>query len=345
MKKLLLLLVAFLCVVSCQKDDSQDDLPIKGFYAPEFYGPVAPDDEISLVGEGFTQGSEIWFRKSEVSVNESNYVQATVTKISAAGMTFTVPQTNGDQCVMLKHNGVMYELFCLTVKGSGDVSEILPRKIVKIALANYSYSYKYDDKGRLGEVTESRGNVTAGVKYAYSTDRITVSAEEGVKGTYELRDGRTDYYTDIDNEFDCKFEYDSDRLSKITGEDIMGDDSRSFEAEYTFDDDNIVGYTYKDGEQTTTLIFAYDRRQPNNLNIDLLSLLCKDLMINSESMQLGVSGNRSMYLPNRIDVIPANERAYALKFTYQMNDNYIGQITAIDDAMKKHATWVLFYEQ
>lgn len=348
MKRLLFFLVMLAFVVSCQKSDEQGELPIKGFYVPAFDGPVAPGEEISLIGEGFTQWSEIWFRKSETSLTESNYVQATVTKVNATGITFTVPQTNGEQCVMLKHGGVMYELFIMTVRASVDASEILPKKIVKIASANYYYAYEYDDKGRIVKMTEYRNNVASTVKYTYSADRITVSEDGGVKSTYELRDGRTDYYTDIVNEFDCKFEYEAGHLSTITGDDIMGDDNKSFKAECTFDGDKLVGYTYKDSEHTKTLTFAYDEVygvQPNNLNIDLLSLLCKDLMINSEALQLGVSGDRSRYLPGRVEITSADERAYALIFVCQMNDNYIGQITVIDDDHKEHASWVFFYEK
>ena len=144
-----------LCFTSCSKDDDNNvtpDAPIAGVELPESdpTNPTAAGSPVTIKGKGFTKASEIWFR---VAARSTSDVKATVTAFTQTSITFTAPDVEGSQSIVLKQDGkeqVLGEMFL--------AKELADAKL-------YSFRSEYDENYNpkplvISEINKTTGELT-----------------------------------------------------------------------------------------------------------------------------------------------------------------------------------------
>ena len=155
MKKYLFLfaiaLMAF--TVGCEKSDDTPtppsiidgiELPVSNPDSPTFAG-----SPVTIKGKGFTAESEIWLR---VAVKSGEDVKATVTAFTETSITFTTPDVEGSQSVVLKQDGkeqVLGEMFLAKAKELADAKF-------------YSFRNEYNETNEAATQVVSEINKTTG---------------------------------------------------------------------------------------------------------------------------------------------------------------------------------------
>lgn len=164
----------------------------------------------------------------------SGDVKATVTEVTATGITFITPDVYGNQSVLLKEDGKEYLLGTMTFEqqpdGATDV-EILPRKITKIikswpdndypdGVGQYISAYIYNENELLASETDGAKETAT---YTYSTNQVQIKEIGGDAQleTFTLENGKAVYYKRTyphglsANEY--TFTYNGNYLSQIEG--------------------------------------------------------------------------------------------------------------------------------
>lgn len=361
MKNLLFIFSMLFIMVACDKDDENgnDTLPIKGLELPSSTTPVKPGATVTIKGEGFTKASEIWFRTVTTKAVTEGDVKATVSDVSAAGISFIAPMVFGNQNVLLKENGKEFELGKMTFEAQpegGDEITILPKKVAKIIVlengeARYAdtISFSYNKDGKIIAQKDK--------SYTYENNRI-VRIGKYSKGSYDLKDGKA---TIIKSEEVGSEEHEEYTLSYNAAGYLETAKSKWYEGKimeseetetFTFTNGYITGYTYKEddsyhGEYT----YEYgDFKRINNTNIDLWGILGDNSIFDSnigEAFTLGVIGNRCKYLPVKLKASETGEDdddkistdTYEENFEYVVNaEGYVTKITMTDN--DKEVDWI-----
>lgn len=367
MKKLLFLFTMLALFVACSDDDKDNESPIKGLEIPKFENPVKPGEAITIKGEGFTKASEIWFRQIISKATGNSDVKAIVTEVNSTGITFTAPEVYGNQSVLLKENGKEYELGKMTFEEQpeegGDV-EILPKRISKIieswededeknGIGKNIYEYSYDDKGRITslKVTEEGETKPWESTYTYSSNQLVIKeiGSDNQTETYTIENGRATHYkrTYPDNKDweDFEFKYNGDYLSQIKG--VVGDykGEHPVTEDFVFTGGKLIQYKWMGDEENATLDFTYGQ-QLNNLNLDLFGMMeLSDGMYIEDLFLYGITGKRSVYLPEKVKVSGFDEDGkyeYPVFFKYEVKDNYITKVIMDEDGEK--CEYEIFYE-
>lgn len=374
MKKLLFLFTMLTFMVACS-DDDKNDTPINGLEIPEFENPVTPGQTVTIKGEGFDEGSEIWFRAIATRATDNDDVKAEVTGVDANGITFIAPSVYGNQSILLKQDGREYKLgemlFADQPEEPADV-EILPRKIKKFTKVdseghsyNESEEFEYDADGRIKSQDFDDGEIW---HYTYSNNMITCRQEaneeyEG-KSEFILENGRIKSYSLKNDDWyqNYEFEYDKDGY---LNESVMTDDEDDTETEtFSFVEGNLVKYTFAYKvfkEWNGSIEFIYGE-QLNNLNIDLFYIIGEyhfDSNI-GDAFLFGMLGKRSRYLPSKMIITDpmwddddeniSYYKTYTVNIEYEMNGEYISSFTVkaedgdVEDDYYGTSTFVIEYE-
>jgi hypothetical protein len=112
MKKIIIAVILCIGVIACSKKDDGPESPIKNIEIPQSSAdsPVKAGETVTIKGEGFTQSSEIWLRASATTKGATDEVKATVTAVTATGISFIVPSVSGKNDVVLKQSGQEFVL-------------------------------------------------------------------------------------------------------------------------------------------------------------------------------------------------------------------------------------------
>ena len=370
MRKLLFLFTMLALFVACSDDDDKDnELPIVGLEFPKFENPVKPGESITIKGEGFTKASEIWFRTIIKRAENTGDVKAIVTEVASTGITFTAPEVYGNQSVLLKENGKEYELgkmiFEEQPEEGGDV-EILPKKVKKIVesfeddkaqngIGKNIYEFSYDDKGRIISLNVTEDGETEPWKstYTYSSNQLVIKeiGSDNQTQIYTIENGRaTRYqksYPDTPEYDEFTFTYTADNyLSKMEG---ISENEYTITENFVFTGGKLIQHKWSIDElDNITLDFTYGQ-QLNNLNLDLLGIILEDYLDIEDLFLHGITGKRSMYLPEKINVNVVDDEGgykYLESFKYEVKDNYITKITIIDNegGDNYESEYEIFYE-
>lgn len=356
-------------MVACSDDDDNNNLPIKGLEIPlSTTTPVKPGSSVTIKGEGFTQASEIWFRQIVTRAASDTDVKATVTEVNSTGITFIAPEVYGNQSVLLKENGKEYELGKMTFEAEPEEVEdikILPKKITKVIEHEGDdndptiYEYTYDGQGKIKSVreTESDGEVRNYI-CSYTTDQITMNADDKYIAKLLLEDGRAKSYEFKEIGVTYDFSYNGEYLSETKGK----EDGDPITENFSFISGKLTAYNYVYDEEPEIKGSAefFNVKQLNNLNIDLFSFIASSTFdtFMGESLWFGVCGKRSQYLPEEIkctepkwdedgDIVTGYE-TYVIKFDYKMDGDYIKEITLTSgEEGEEEVEWryEIFYEE
>lgn len=159
-----------------------------------FTTPVKPGESVTIEGQGLTQASEIWFRALATRAEKRADVKATVTGVTASGITFTAPMVFGQQTVLLKEAGKEYTLGEMTFEeeSGGEEMAILPKKVMKIvvledgnARSAATYTYKYDNAtvAEINYFTENDNYICK-----YKDGKVSIAGT--LNGSIEIKDGK-----------------------------------------------------------------------------------------------------------------------------------------------------------
>lgn len=363
MKRLIYLLMTALCVTmfTACSDDDKNDIPINGLEIPKFENPVAPGQTITIKGEGFDEGSEIWFRKTVTRAEDNDDVKAEVVSVNGNGITFIAPSVYGNQTVLLKQDGREYELGEMLFANEPADVKILPRKIKRITEIDdceeeYIYEYEYYADGRIKScnMTDSETDL-----YTYSDNTISIrnDEDENRRFNFILENGRIKSCSLENDDWkqDYEFEYEKEGyLSKS----VMVDDENEQETEtFSFVEGNLVKYTYSCKELKEwkgSIEFIYGE-QPNNLNIDLFYFIGEYYFDSNIDLafQLNLIGKRSRYLPVKMIITDSDwdeddeniiHETYIVNINYKMNGEYISEFTIKDEESKENGElfWTTF---
>lgn len=363
MKKILLLLsLGLVALTGCKKDDSPAS-PVTDTVLPtsSAENPIVAGSAVTIQGKGFTQSSEIWLRALTKAAETD--VQATVTAVTDASITFTAPAVSGEQGIILKQNGGEWSLGKMYF---APASDILPRKLVRI-VSSYTdedgeteepstYEYSYDEQGRLIKITDKSTTDDAPyiTEIQYTENEITYNREED-KTVFSLKEGRvvssewTDTYSDEMYET-TTFSYDATGFLNETV--IDGTYTRKF----TFKENSLTQVDSKgeDWPANDAQITPHESVR-NNLNVDLCTELisfaanaldCEESIL---PYQLEIAGKRSAYLPKKC-VSTDNDPEEGTEtdtctFDYTLdNDGYITEIR-MEDTDGGSTVYQLFYEE
>lgn len=363
MKKLfgVWMLLCALCAFTACSDDDDDKLPIEGLKIPSFTAPVKPGESVTIEGQGFTKASEIWFRALATRAENSGDVKATVTGVTASGITFTAPMVFGQQTVLLKEAGKEYELGEMTFEegtGGGEEVTLLPKKVMKIVVLEEGdtcsaaiYTYKYDN-GKVSEInyfTEDDNYICK-----YKDEKVNIAGT--LNGSIEIKDGKAvkmitaDDFISEENTFSYT---PAGYLEYITTKWTEEGDSYTAKETLGVVNGSITSYREKeDGEEITSIDYEYgDYTHMNNLSIDLWSILtdCLHGSDLGEVFAFGLAGNRVKYLPARLcekDMEEEEPDDFYLDFEYTMNGEYITNIKLIDQEGELPVDWEIqiYYE-
>ncbi len=363
MRKLLFLFTMLALFVACSDDDDKDnELPIKGLEIPKFENLVKPGESITIKGEGFTKASEIWFRTIIARAENTGDVKAIVSEVNSTGITFTAPEVYGNQSVLLKENGKEYELGKMTFEEQpeegGDV-EILPKKISKIIFSDKEekniYEFSYNNEGKLSSLNVTEDGATEPWKctYTYSSNQLVIKeiGSDNQTETYTIENGKATHYKKTYpaplSEFDeFDFKYEGDYLSQMKG---VSENEYMITENFVFTGGKLIQHKWSIDElDNITLDFTYGQ-QLNNLNLDLFGIILEDYLDIEDLFLHGITGKRSMYLPEKINVNVVDDEGgykYLESFKYEVKDNYITKITIIDneDGGRYECEYEIFYE-
>ena len=124
MKKILLFIAAAASLAGCSKGSGDDvavpaACPVTNLVLPASgaENPIEPGTTVTIRGNGFTAGSEIW-----LGTSADTEVRAEVTQTTEEGIVFTAPETIGEQHVILRQEGGTWDLGTLYfgTKSSGS---------------------------------------------------------------------------------------------------------------------------------------------------------------------------------------------------------------------------------
>ena len=357
MRKLLFLFTMLALFVACSDDDDKDNgLPIIGLQFPKFENPVKPGESITIKGEDFTKASEIWFRTIVTRAENTGDVKAIVTEVNSTGITFAAPEVYGNQSVLLKENGKEYELGKMTFEEKSSDVEILPKKISKIIFSDKEekniYEFSYDDKGRISSLNIIEDGETEPWKstYTYSSNHLVIReiGSDNQTETYTIENGKATHYKKTYpaplSEFD--FKYEGDYLSQMKG---MSENEYTITENFVFTGGKLIQHKWSIDElDNITLDFTYGQ-QLNNLNLDLFGIILEDYLDIEDLFLHGITGKRSMYLPEKINVNVVDDEGgykYLESFKYEVKDNYIAKITIMDNegGGNYESEYEIFYE-
>ncbi len=338
MKKLLFFVAAaatLLC--GCNKDD-RGALPVADVDLPtsSAENPITAGSPVTIQGKGFTHGSEIWLRA--LTKAAAGDVQATVTEVTAAAITFTAPRVAGEQGVILKQDGGEWNLGTLYFTAT---NEILPRKLTRIVTAYPDEEDKdvdeftYDDQGRLASIAFDPERRDDMIRIEYAENRVVVKGS-GTKNAYRLEKGRT-----VSSE--CEF-HDQKRIVTTYAYDAngflsemveKGTESSAYVYRQTFQNNSLIQCEGQGEGWSESVRITPDKTIPNNLNLDLCAflLLAADVIDNEEMLmpyQLGVAGNRSSCLPKQcVMTYKDDERTDTNTYTFEYAIDSEGYITGV----------------
>lgn len=364
MKKLfgVWMLLCALCAFTACSDDDDDKLPIEGLKIPSFTTPVKPGESVTIEGQGFTQASEIWFRALATRAEKRADVKATVTGVTASGITFTAPMVFGQQTVLLKEAGKEYTLGEMTFEeeSGGEEMAILPKKVMKIAVLEDGnarsaaiYTYKYDN-GAVTEINYFTENDNDNYICKYKDGKVSIAGT--LNGSIEIKDGKAvkmitaDDFISEENTFSYT---PAGYLDYITTKWTEEGDSYTGKETFGVVNGSITAYREReDGEEITSIDYEYgDYTHLNNLSIDLWSILT-DCLHGSDVGKVfafGLAGNRVKYLPARLhekDMDEDEPDDFYLDFEYTMNGEYMTNIKLTDKEGESPVDWEIqiYYE-
>lgn len=370
MKKFLFLFMLSGFFLACSNDDSNGDLPVKDVEIPKFENPVKPGESVTIKGEGFTSKSEIWFRalsgKSDVAL--SGDVKATVTEVTATGITFITPDVYGNQSVLLKEDGKEYLLGTMIFeqRSDGDENiEILPKRIKKIVVCSYegpskkyytTYEFAYGNDKIISKKEIKEYDIRIS-NYTYNSDEIVVNVQESgyeADASLVLKDNKLSVYAIDEIEkgiyqsiYKYEYAYIGGYLNEVKG----NEDGTIIEETFSFADGNLMVYNYKDDVgYSESFEYTYEKL-PNNLNIDLFSILTSwywATWTGEEPFLLGVAGGRSQCLPSSMkrtyeDDVDGDKRTMEYTINYKLDGKYITRMS-IDRETERDLELQIFYE-
>ena len=146
------------------------------------------------------------------------------------------------------------------------------------------------------------------------------------------------------DEFD--FKYEGDYLSQMKG---VSENEYMITENFVFTGGKLIQHKWSIDElDNITLDFTYGQ-QLNNLNLDLFGIILEDYLDIEDLFLHGITGKRSMYLPEKINVNVVDDEGgykYLESFKYEVKDNYITKITIIDneDGGRYECEYEIFYE-
>lgn len=357
------MLLCTLCAFTACSDDD-DKLPIEGLHIPSFTVPVKPGESVTIEGQGFTKASEIWFRALATRAENSADVKATVTEVTASGITFTTPLVFGQQTVLLKEAGEEYTLGEMTFEektGGGEGVTILPKKITEIVLTDSknkkkTFLYTYDSKGRVLTITTaSEGNQTPSVRnFTYTDSKITIAKENNEPTVIELKNGCAISSIEYEGEkynIQKSYDYSGNYLSKLIKKEVnidVNDNSWqkliSDSLIFVVKDSNLqnIDYYYlnENKKAKDMMSFEINNDRYNNTNLDLYGLI-----INEDAILLGLTGIRYKNMPLKITEI--NELEYqnnVTTYSYKVDKGYITEMTE-DRGNNQIFVYTISYEE
>lgn len=366
MKKLfgVWMLLCALCAFTACSDDDDDKLPIEGLKIPSFTAPVKPGESVTIEGQGFTQASEIWFRALATRAENSGDVKATVTGVTANGITFSAPMVFGQQAVLLKEAGKEYTLGEMQFKEkSGDEEKviILPKKVMKIVVVENgnissaaSHTYTYDN-GKVTKIHYVAEGSNDDYSCQYKDGKVSIAGT--LNGSIEIKDGKAvqmitdDDFISEENTFSYTPAGYLDYITTKWTED--GEYSYTETETFSVVNGSIISYREKeDGVEITSIDYEYgDYSRLNNLNIDLWNILtdCLHGSDAGKAFAFGLTGNRVKYLPVRLHETDKDEEEpddFYLDFHYIMNGEYITNIKLVDKEEETSVAWEIqiYYE-
>lgn len=367
MKNLLFIFSMLFIMVACDKDDENgnDTLPIKGLELPSSITPVKPGATVTIKGEGFTKASEIWFRTATTKAVTEGDVKATVSDVSATGISFITPMVFGNQNVLLKENGKEYELGKMIFEAQpegGDEITILPKKVAKIIVLENGEA-RYADTILFSYNKDGKIIAKKDVSYTYGNNRI-VRAGKYRSGSYDLKDGEVNLIkmAEVDSEEHQEYTLNYNTtgyLETIKGKWYVGEHLDDETEIFTFVNGYITDYTYgEDDSYHGEYTYEYgDFKRINNTNIDLWGILGDYCIFESnigEAFTLGIIGNRCKYLPVKLKASETGEDdddkistdTYEENFEYVVNaEGYVAKITMTDNDKEVDLIFEIQYEK
>lgn len=367
MKKLfgVWVLLCALCAFTACSDDDDEKLPIEGLKIPSFTAPVKSGESVTIEGQGFTKASEIWFRALATRAENKNDIQATVTEVTASGITFTTPLVFGQQTVLLKEAGKEYELGEMAFEeeaGGGEGDAHLSKKITEIVLTDSEHKketflYTYDSKGRVLTITTtSQEDLTPRIRnFVYTDSRITITEENNEPSVIELKNGcaiSSIEYEGEKHKIQKSYAYSGNYLSKLIKKEMNKEVNTDSWQELISDslifvvkDSNVqrIDYYYFNENKPAMdkMSFEISSNRYNNTNLDLYGLL-----INEDAILLGLTGTRYKNMPSKVtEVKEPGYQNNVTAYSYKVDDKgYITEITE-DRGNNQIFVYTISYEE
>lgn len=371
MKKLLFLFTMLACVLACSEADDNNGNPIKGLEIPSSTTPIKPGSSVTIKGEGFTQASEIWFKRIITKATESDDVKATVTEVASTGITFIAPDVYGNQSMFLKENGKKYELGKMTFEEQpGEIEDvkILPKKIKEIRdhkNGTYdSHKFDYNDKGQIKTMTIDHRYYLETYTYEYRSDKIT--------SKIRYSDNTTDF-TDATLKFDntgraISYEWTSKNATAGKSEPSYNEnylkqiktsgindipEKYEYEENWKFIAGNLMRYDYDYKNNGGGSIDCEYSDRLNNLNLDLWGAIIGipyfDGDRTTDFLLSNIAGKRSRLLPkqilNKTWDDNGNEETSTEILTYKLTGEYITNITITSNDPGYNRHYEIIYEK
>jgi len=147
---LLILLFTSILLFSCSSDDPKQDIdvnPITNLELPQSNkdNPIKKGETVTIKGKGFSSQSELIVDKTAVEI----------TDVSQSSISFVAPDMSGEKNIKLKQDGKEYSLGKLYFDNSASAGA--KKRIIKRDYSfdnNESFTFKYDNNGRLEKMTE-----------------------------------------------------------------------------------------------------------------------------------------------------------------------------------------------
>ncbi len=357
MKKILLFIAAAASLAGCSKGSGDDvavpaACPVTNLVLPASgaENPIEPGTTVTIRGNGFTAGSEIW-----LGTSADTEVRAEVTQTTEEGIVFTAPETTGEQHVILRQEGGTWDLGTLYfgTKSSGsdegeqenpsdeggqeeDDTVAKPKRISQIyasLLEGTCIDFTYDEAGRLTDVDiNSKAGYSSSRKIEYYQDKIYVRDLQWSEiWEYTIADGRV-------KESECR---ELEKGKTKYSLEYFYDENGYLEKRQKTDDEYFM-YTYDDGSLESILSIDKwssishsqervdiipNRSVPNNLNLDfygfLYSFYLKPESLCSGEKLLNIAGQRIKYMPEQLINI---ETDVTHCFEYEFDGDLVSKI-------------------